>query len=158
MTIILARFWSQILCFIIGIAISAFAVWHLHTYLRDKATIACTAAISAQKTESANACAAATKISEDITRENEAKISDLQRRVADAKRLQPSPTIRINNLPETASKTDAIGQSGLRGGYEVQTGPLYDLAGNAQEIVINFTSLQNYVRSLEPYIAKCEGR
>jgi hypothetical protein len=157
MKLFISQFWSQILCFGIGLIAGMYGIWNVHTYLRDKAEIACNQSISDQKTKSAEACAEAANVTEKLTHEHDAKMSDLQRRINELKRVQPK-SVRTSDLPSRTPGSNAAGADGLCGGNEISTEPLYDLAGKAQGSSLKVTGLQAYVNSIQPYIAKCEGR
>lgn len=144
--------------FALGASIAGWGTWKLHGYLRDKAEIACVARVDEQKTASANACEAANKVSEGIANEHTAKITDLERRLAAARKLQPAPTVRIGDFPQGSPLINGTGNGGLCGGDVVRTDPFWNIADQASHSSIKASGLQDYVNKIQPFIAKCEGR
>lgn len=162
-------YWSQILVFLLTV----FICWQLHGCSVDRIEVKHQTALSeaekkrqddlkAQKKASALECDAANKISEGIINENEAKMSDLQRELAAAKRMQTVRTVYIkagtSNIPQGSTSPDAPGNVRPGEGYAVDSHTLIDHAGRSKAEIINYGSLQKYVRSLEPFISRCEGR
>jgi len=131
--------------------------WTVHGWLRDRAATKHETALSEQKSKSAEECAASVKITEDLTNVHLSKITDLERRLADARRMSPA-TIRPRDVPASPARADAARDDGLCGGNEVSTEPFWDIARAASTSSAKMTDLQSYVRSLEPFIARCEGR
>lgn len=162
-------YWSQILIFLL----TALACWLLHGCSVDRIEARHQTALSdaakkreddlkAQKTASAQECFNANQISEEIINENQAKMSDLQRELAAAKRMQTVRTVYVTTRPGDLSEgspgADATRDVRPGEGYAVDSFRLLDHSGRSKAEIIHYGSLQAYVRSLEPFIARCEGR
>lgn len=81
------------------------------------------------------------KLTKDVSHEYQSQISDLNRRLADLKR------VRYACLPVTdpSGGRDAAPRAGHAGGNAVDTGTLYDYAGRAEQYRLQLIACQTFI-------------
>lgn len=144
MLVVLLKYWQ-----IIAGAAGAFALaWMLHSLDINRIETKQRAALAAQEAILIAVCETNKAITTGISNDYQSKISDLNNKLAAAKRLHPSKCITVSVASPAGGRNAAAGGTQPAGAYGVASDALYDFAGEAEKYRLQLIGCQNFVEKV----------
>lgn len=138
--------WLRLLPYGLTALISLGGAYYLHSWDVDRLTHKHELALSAAETAAAQRCAAAQRITTEVSNDLQTRLAVLNNRLADAQRLRRADCIAVHPAAAAGGHDAATDDHGLPAPHGVTAGALIDFAGDAERVGLQLDACQSFIR------------